>query len=387
MKRYISINPLDTLFFRDAKPFSMGSETWADGVFPPFPSTILGAIRSKYISNHPSGPTDEVIETALHQISLFHMSILLDGQNYFPLPFDLVGIKGEEAPVDVRDGYNAVRLVLKEMASEVGASSYACPMVLTTNSEERLESLEGGLLSRTSLKDYLENHIGEKVGSVQKIKDWIINEPKTGIGRSNETNTAAESQLYRVGMVRPLNFEFIIGVELPGDYSAGTSNGSYLIKFGAESKAARMELIIDELVIDEFNIEPEFDEMGYEVSPCYFKIYLSTPGVFKNGWYPDLSHYGIEADLLGAAVGKPNYVGGFDLRERRPKPLVRAVPAGSVYYYKSKNCSLKDVVEKIYGKSISEPVRVTETNGKESNVDLRNDGFGIAYVGKWEPGK
>ncbi|RMG22667.1 MAG: hypothetical protein D6732_25475, partial [Methanobacteriota archaeon] len=223
--------------------------------------------------------------------------------------------------------------------------------------------------------------------SVRKIADWIKNEPKTGIGRNNETHTAAESQLYRVGMVRPLNFEFIVGVELPDDFSVENSGSSYLIKLGAESKAARLELITDELVKDEFKVEPAFDAMANEAGPCYFRIYLSTPGVFKNGWHPDLSHYGIEAELLGAAVGKPHYVGGFDLRERRPKPLVRAVPAGSVYFFKSEKCSFKEIVDAIAGKAISEPIQFTEANGRQSIVDLGKEGFGIAYVGKWEPEK
>lgn len=373
------------MFFRDAKPFSLGSETWADGVFPPFPSTILGAIRTWYISNHPFGPNDEVIEAAIHQISLKNLSFRVDGQHYFPLPLDLVGIKDDEALDD--NEYHAIKLELKEADQEIVASNYACSMVLTTASGKRIESLEGGLLPHILLKDYLENHIEENVNSVRKIADWIKNEPKTGIGRDNETHTAAESKLYHVGMVRSLNFEFIIGVELPDDFSEVKSNNSYLIKLGAESKAARLEVITDELVIEELEMKAEFEEKDDKDNPCYFKIYLSTPGVFKNGWYPDLSRYGIEAELLGAAVGKPHYVGGFDLRERRPKPLVRAVPAGSVFFYKSEKCSLKEIVSTVSGKAISEPILFSEANGKQSAVELSKEGFGIAYVGKWEPGK
>lgn len=38
----------DTLFFRDGKPFSMGDDVWANGVFPPYPSTLYGALRASY---------------------------------------------------------------------------------------------------------------------------------------------------------------------------------------------------------------------------------------------------------------------------------------------------------------------------------------------------
>ncbi len=48
----IKINPVDTLLFRDGKPFSMGENTWPDTVFPPYPSVIYGALRSTYFANH-----------------------------------------------------------------------------------------------------------------------------------------------------------------------------------------------------------------------------------------------------------------------------------------------------------------------------------------------
>lgn len=48
----IDIKPLDTLFFRDGKPFSMGDNDWADGIFPPHPSVFYGALRSAYIGKN-----------------------------------------------------------------------------------------------------------------------------------------------------------------------------------------------------------------------------------------------------------------------------------------------------------------------------------------------
>ncbi|HEC25711.1 MAG TPA: hypothetical protein ENI54_06865, partial [bacterium] len=48
----VEIDALDTLFFRDGKPFTMAENRWADTVFPPFPSVIYGALRSAYFANH-----------------------------------------------------------------------------------------------------------------------------------------------------------------------------------------------------------------------------------------------------------------------------------------------------------------------------------------------
>ena len=47
----IQLDALDTLFFKDGKPFSLGEETWADGIFPPPPSVVYGATRTALISS------------------------------------------------------------------------------------------------------------------------------------------------------------------------------------------------------------------------------------------------------------------------------------------------------------------------------------------------
>ena len=41
MRQIIEIEALDTLFFRDGKPFTMGQDTVGESIFPPHPSTCL----------------------------------------------------------------------------------------------------------------------------------------------------------------------------------------------------------------------------------------------------------------------------------------------------------------------------------------------------------
>jgi CRISPR-associated protein Cmr3 len=98
-------------------------------------------------------------------------------------------------------------------------------------------------------------------------------------------------------------------------------------------------------------------------------LYLSTPAIFKTGWKPDLEKkFGIKADLVAAVVGKPLHIGGFDMVKREPKTMYKAVPAGSVYYYKVTE-GYELVEEKLQGKAISDV--------------LKTQGFGIAYVGNY----
>lgn len=46
----ISLEAIDTLFFRDGKPFTMGEDNFASGIFPPAPSVLYGALRSAYFA-------------------------------------------------------------------------------------------------------------------------------------------------------------------------------------------------------------------------------------------------------------------------------------------------------------------------------------------------
>lgn len=63
-------------------------------------------------------------------------------------------------------------------------------------------------------------------------------------------------------------------------------------------------------------------------------LYAATHACFADGWRPAsnvLKHIGLT--LIGAAVGRPRVLGGWDLARGGPKPLHRLVPAGSVYFF------------------------------------------------------
>jgi CRISPR-associated protein Cmr3 len=43
---WYTLDPLDVMMFREAKPFNPGDGAWAKGVFPPLPTTVFQALRS-----------------------------------------------------------------------------------------------------------------------------------------------------------------------------------------------------------------------------------------------------------------------------------------------------------------------------------------------------
>ncbi|WP_276662034.1 type III-B CRISPR module-associated Cmr3 family protein, partial [Syntrophomonas wolfei] len=91
---WIEIEALDTLFFRDGKPFSMGQESWAEGKLFPLPSVLYGALRSAYLGQHPEcfanlGELDDVTSN----LTIRGIYYRLGGNLYLPQPADLVARK------------------------------------------------------------------------------------------------------------------------------------------------------------------------------------------------------------------------------------------------------------------------------------------------------
>ncbi|NIA10562.1 MAG: type III-B CRISPR module-associated protein Cmr3 [Nitrospiraceae bacterium] len=350
----IQIDPLDTLFFRDGKPFTMGEDSWASGIFPPYPSVIYGALRSAYFSNH----IDELKKattwndpTKNLKIKGIHFSVKDEDANiYLPLPNDCVQRKG--------DGDNVVSTLRMDELADVKSS---CPTryVLKSTITEKVESVSAGLIDITSLKKYLEC-TNDSFFPILKITDKVLAEPKIGIGISNKTGTAEKGMFYRVGMNRLDGLSLLIdfeGLDLPEEG---------MMKLGGEGKAVYYKK-------PEEPISPPIYDS--KVDGTMFKLYLSTPVIFKKGWLPEwmdeydlIGEYkGLKLKLLTASIGKTISIGGFDMKARKPKPMRKAVPAGSVYYFEIVEGDIQQAFEIFNQTAISD-------------IDPEQ-GFGIAYVG------
>jgi hypothetical protein len=171
----IKVDPLDTLFFRDGKPFSMGSDSWANSVFPPYPSVFYGALRSTYFSEHihelkmantPGDPTKNLKITGIY--------FLIQDEIYLPLPYDCVQEK---------DTSNESAFCLPLVSQgEVKTSS---PVHHYLKSKTPLKKIKRGLIPITSLKEYLSG-TGSEIPFC-KIPDCVMIEPKIGISINRET--------------------------------------------------------------------------------------------------------------------------------------------------------------------------------------------------------
>ncbi len=352
----IELRPFDTLFVRDGKPFSMGEDVWANGVFPPPPSVVYGALRTACFSNRlkdlEEAGGDNDITSSLH---INRLLLIKENTVYFPSPFDLIHSKKDETDIEI--------LKLKEPSF---ASSYPCQFLLqSTEAEQPVQSTGGkAYLDVIDFNKYLQGNIG-----IVPIEDkcFFEREPKIGIQKDRNTGGAAEGKLYRVEMFRPKD-----GTGLFVDWSADEDldiPASGLLKVGGEGKA-----------VSYTRSQSVFQVKMPEIEGHRFKLVFATPAVFKNGWLPEGINpeilegtwEGYPVKVLAAAFDRPIHLGGFSMRTKHqkggPKPMRKAIPAGTVYYLEVKGGLAKEAAAAFHGKCVSD-------------FGLNQEGFGLAYVG------
>ena len=362
---WYKIEPLDTLFFRDGRPFSMGAETWANSIFPPYPSTVYGAIRTWLIfekgglKEFKESKYKEELGTPTEKGSLRIKGpfISLDEKLYFPVPNDFLkkkhGDKSEKNNLFYLDWIKKPKLFISE---------YPLEYVLI-NKKDFLLDQSDGFINIDSFKDYLLNN--EKYLQFREKTEICMVEKKTGIKRSRETLSAEEEHLYRIPMIR-LEKEASFFVDINGLSSYPQSG---IVQLGADWKMVKIEKI-------EKDFGDELKKLDFQLNNRVFKIYFATPAIFKKGWLPEWigenlegKYNGIPLKLISCSLGKSILIGGWDLTYKKPKKMYRGVSAGSVYYFQVLDeTPVEKIKESFHLKNIS------DINPEE--------GFGLSLIGE-----
>lgn len=357
------LKPNDTFFFRDGKPFTRGEQSEGYSIETPFPSTVMGALRTAYIAF--CGNMAEFVGYQMKSVigtkqSLEGASIHIKGvflgrgedSLYYPTPGDLVSEKKSQDtklyPLSIQSQKDSISSNFKSELSTF----------LTWNDPAIQVEHAGGYISCSNLRKYL---LGETKSLASEKSDFIADEPKVGITRSYKTLTAAEGMLYRINMKRFTNSELGFVVDVNG---IDQLPKSALIKLGGEGKG----FSYSETAHNPYLLScDDLQTLQNRIRDCgKFKIYLATPAIFDGGWCPEDLHPDIE--LVTAAVGNYVPVGGWDVAQSRPKSTYRAVPAGSVYYFKLVNgADIDAILDCLHYKNISD--------------QRAQEGFGLAYVG------
>lgn len=321
----IEIEPLDVLFFRDSKPFNRGEDNWANSL--PFPNltTIYGMLRSTYFSMHMEQfHLANMEEDPTRNIQIENVNLVYQGKEYYPIPADLFCFED-------KDG---LQLKYKKCVNRKNkVSSLHTKTGLTYFMKRPNEYIKQKMintsflrLDKRNLQAYFQN---DKKLEYFDFRDMILEESKIGIGRNDVSKCSEEGLLYRLGQVR-YSRDIKIRVEIKDGFLVLPPKG--VLRCGGQGNSVSYKLI-NELKKEDKNTK--------KIRCNRLKIYLKNPVVFKGGWKPDFLEKdslegvvdGKKVRLLTACVNGYVPLGGYDLKNNCPKPLVKAVPAGSIYLF------------------------------------------------------
>lgn len=362
---WIKIIPNDTLFFRSGRPFTMGDDTWADIVFPPYPSTIYGALRTFFIfsrgllKDFKEGKHRDDIGTPEEKGKMRIIGPILSNINdntcYFPVPLDCVKKKEEKK----NDAHQLSRI----KKPSVFYSNNKLEEILIYKPKDQVEEING-FFDDITLKDYLQG----KASNLQYTtkENFYTEELKIGISRKPTTLTSKEGHLYRIPMIRMAkNRCLLIGID-----NMTNIPDEGLSQLGGEGKTVQLRKANDNPLEMIINMVPQLKN-------AIFKLYLATPAIFEKGWLPgwiDESTFegekdGVKIKLIAAVIGKHLRIGGWDMAKARPKPMFKAVPAGSVYYFKLLDNSDVGRIKDVFHFN-----NISDINSEE--------GFGLSFIGE-----
>lgn len=380
--------PVDVVVATDARPLPPEGGGWsADG--EPFPGAFAGAMRTAVLRH--AGFDFEVLRGRKASVppnaALIARAIRLAGYDVkshhdgfrFAAPLLYTATAGSPAllfapPAFLLRGAPNRRLVVDDSRVLTDPALGGVRLLRAPGKGDELEEM---LMGAEYLCGVLRGQATPRGSIVDRDRVYRI-ERRTGHARS-EHGTVLDGQLFsRSG--RRFHEEWHAGIsgyaglvvaDAPLAESTSSSDASSLtVRLGADGHTVRVRFHTAKT--EQQPIEALREAvLGHAAVGQHVLVYLATPAVYEAGWRPSLPLEKCGLRLVAAAVGRPRVLAGWDLVQRAPKPIRRAVPAGSCYIY--------EVVDAARAKATIERFHC---NHPLTDVD-GDQGCGLALWGVW----
>ncbi|MFP7756011.1 type III-B CRISPR module-associated Cmr3 family protein [Thermodesulfobacteriota bacterium B35] len=380
MSAYRIVTPTDVLFLRGNRLFGGAGEHGA-AEMPPWPSVFAGAVASRIlvdqgkireITAHPDRAEEILAGVAGEDFACTFLGLTHEGRVLLPLPADLVAVRPDDAPETYR-----LASIVPESTPVYLASSSPLPLLPVLRSSDRAKPAGSLWLDLEGWRRHLDGDMPD-TGSLAPAGELWGLDHRLGIGRDPGSRTAAEGKIYTSeAVVLTAGTAFLAG------FSGTNIPEDGLLRLGGDGRGAEVSLPSGDVLPPGVG-RPEAGWDG-------FRMILTTPGVFPDGWLPPgcaeedggifLACGGLRAELRAAALGRHGVVSGWDMANHRPKPARRVVPAGSVYWFRVAEGDSGELVE-LWRRGL---YAAAANLDEEYRVSRRREGFSRAWFGAWQP--
>ena len=361
----LRFDPLDSLFFRDGRPFTKddSEQVSVASQFPPPPATLVGALRAataRELGWSGRGEWNDSIKQqlgdgqSLGPLQCLGPVILQRDQMLYPAPASLV-IRTNESRTEtglLRPG--------PERDSDLGQSV-------------RLPSLPGTLqtggwkpttdcwLTAEGMRAVL----GGKAPTPDTLilkKDLWATEARVGIARDASTRTTQKGALYSPQHVR-LAKGVGLGLWVSGLPEAVIEQiGRKPHPLGGESRSAWITSMSDPPALASMpdDLQGQGARLGYTVT-------ILTPLPLEEPPCPGGRLPGVPGEIVSACLTRPLMLGGWDSVKRRPLPLRPHLAPGSVLFMQADKAE-ESAIRAAHGACIGERPAW---------------GYGLVVIGTW----
>ena len=338
VKQWILIDPLDTLFFKGSEPMIAGESHEVRSIFPPMPSTFVGAFRTAILQQRrinpkdftsPEGPDPEISkkypllgtpENSEFEVigPIFRLLLREREEDYFiPAPAhwfgDLPGIWE-----DGQDIYVAIGEMIPEKFISLGlCGGIPYPVWVLEPERREVKSLAGYWVNLSALTTSEKKRAIRAYTSVENIRPdtpSILSltalfdfEGRVGIALENLTRRARQGHLYSSTHVR-LKQEVSIVIGLSDELVPTYLNDKGVLQLGGEQRVVRYELLSEGPLLRDGGTSWIMGVAAFSASELETNNWQSLPRV----------------------SGPLIRMGGWDMKSQFHKPIKAYYPAGTV---------------------------------------------------------
>lgn len=372
------LDPLDTWFFREAKPFDTIGAPELSSQFPPPAATVSGALKTligrqkgiDWRQFRPRNNPDEAVHpdyARLAQLQLCGPFVSLNAEPLFPVPAFLLH--------QATKGYR--RLVIGKTPVETDLGKVRLPELPADCRNQGFKPMDNAWITREGLERLLAGDLPDP-STIKTAKELYTAESRLGIGRDNQTGCvkADDHLLYQTRHIRPCDklglIAGVAGVEADlkpeavrlggeGRMTLLTATGQPLDLPSAPTAPAQTTGLI--LLL----LTPADLDSCWRLPGC-------KPQCPDDRWNGDnkiwqLTLHGVELNVQSAILGKPRREGGWHLAERKSRRVESLVPAGSAWFCTvSGDRPLQDAIDRLHLSQIGDGQKL---------------GRGLLAVGLW----